>query len=150
MKCHNRIICIGNRFINEDAAGLAVYDQLLAMDLPSSVQIIEGGLAGLNLLSHLEQGGRVIFVDTVSGFSADQSIVVLEQKSILQDAEMKGYGHEAGLPYLLSVLPHVNEGKLPDEILLVGVQGKYNGQVVNEAATLSIQLATSGQRSSNA
>ena len=80
MKSHNRIICIGNRFVEEDAAGLAVYDRLLEMDLPSSIQVIEGGLAGLNLLAHLEHGGRIVFVDTVTGFAAAENIVVFDQK----------------------------------------------------------------------
>ena len=48
---------------------LQVFDRLQEMQpLPAGIELIEGGLAGLNLLPLLERGGRVVFVDAVSGF----------------------------------------------------------------------------------
>ena len=73
------IICIGNRLLSEDASGPAVFDSLQKLSLPQDVEIIEGGTAGLNLLPLLEKGGRVVFVDTVSGFADDGEIVMLDQ-----------------------------------------------------------------------
>ena len=148
---HNsRIICVGNRFVEDDAGGLAVYDKLLTLELPPGVLLIEGGLAGLNLLPHLEQGGKVVFVDAIAGFGKEGSIVVLDQDSLMQQAQLNNYGHEAGVPYLLSVLPHVNDGELPEEIILLGLQGKCKQQMIEDAALLSIQLATLGLRETNA
>ena len=140
----HRIICIGNRLVQEDAAGPAVYDKLRKWALPDNIQVIEGGLVGLDLLPLLEQGGRVVFVDAVSGFTEDGPIVVIDQHNLLQQTEEPTYGHEAGLPYLLAVLPHVCEGTLPEEITLVGLQGLCSDAVIDEAAALSLAIAAEG------
>lgn len=141
----NRIICIGNRLVEADCAGPAVYDRLQLSDRPDDLEIIEGGLAGLNLLPFLERGGRVVFVDAVSGFGSKGSIVVLDQETLLQQTSAPVYGHGAGLPYLLAVLPHVCEGQLPEEITLIGLEGMCSREVIDRAATLSVEIATIGR-----
>ncbi len=140
----NRIICIGNYFIEEDSAGGAVYEKLQNLVLPPDLKIVDGGIAGLGLLPHLEMGGRVVFVDAVSGFSKSGDIVVLRQEELLANSPCVGYGHEAGLAYLLTMLPHVCEGVLPQEISLVGLEGSCSEAVIAEAAELTLLLATKG------
>ena len=72
-----RIICVGNRHVRRDDFGPRVYDCLAAQPLPAALDIVDGGLAGLDLLRYLEDGRRVVFVDTVEGFTASGKIVVL-------------------------------------------------------------------------
>ena len=143
-----RIICIGNRLLSQDAAALAVYDHLAARRLPPGIDLIEGGLAGLNLLPLLEEGGRVVFVDTVTGFAKTGSIVILKLPQIVESLAEEHYGHSAGLPYLLSVLPHVCEGEMPTETLLVGLEGECSDKLLLEAAALSLTIAVNGFRDS--
>jgi hydrogenase maturation protease len=139
------IVCIGNRFVAEDAAGLAVFDRLLEMyPLPADIEVTEGGLAGLNLLPLLEQGGRVVFVDAVKGFNNPGELVLLEHQEILDTLDTGHFDHGAGLAYVLSVLPLVCEGELPEEIVLVGLEGGWTSQVIERAAELSIAIATHG------
>ncbi len=142
MRCF--IICIGNRFVTDDAAGLAVYDKLNGKDLGMEIELIEGGTAGLNLLSFLEQGGRVVFVDSVRNITTPGEMVILSEKEIVSTLSHKHFGHDAGLPYLLSVLPKVCEGTLPEEILLVGIESEYSSQTIENAARLSLALALKG------
>jgi hydrogenase maturation protease len=138
------IICIGNRFVEDDAAGPAVYDQLLQMrPWPEDVEIIDGGLMGLNLLPLLERGGRVVFVDAVSGFGRSGEIVLLDQRQILDHEEDSAFDHNAGLAYLLTVLPRVCDGEMPEEIILVGLEGT-SSQLVERAAALSLEVAVRG------
>lgn len=139
------IICIGNRFIPEDVAGLQVFDKLQAMQsLPDNVEIVEGGLAGLNLLPFLEQGGRVVFVDTVSGVARVGEVVLLERQEIISTLTETHFDHEAGLAYLLAVLPKVCEGKLPEEIVLIGLEGEGTPQMIQHAADWSVSIAVNG------
>ena len=139
------IICIGNRFVAEDAAGLLVYDRLQAMQpLPAGIRLVEGGLAGLNLLPLLEQGGRVVFVDAVAGFGQPGEIILLDQLEILDSAEPSRFGHDAGLPYVLAVLPGVCEGELPEEIVLVGLEGECPPPIIEQAARMSLVIAAHG------
>jgi hydrogenase maturation protease len=139
------IICIGNRFVAHDAAGPAVYDRLLHIKpLPEGVEIIDGGMSGLNLLPLLEQGGRVVFVDAVSGFGTPGQIVLLTQQEIVNTVTSSSFDHSAGLTYLLTVLPRVCEGEMPEEIVLVGLEGEYSPQVVEQAARLCLDVAMHG------
>ncbi len=139
------IICIGNRFVAEDAAGPAVYDRLLQMQpLPKNLEVIDGGLMGLNLLPFLERGGRVVFVDAVSGLGSPGEIVVLDYEKIVRVEDATQFGHNAGLAYLLTMLPQVCDGEMPQEIALIGIEGAYSPQVVDRAAALSIEVAING------
>lgn len=139
-----RIICIGNRFIAGDSVGPRIYECLQEMNVPAGVEVIEGGLAGLSLLPFLEQGGRVVFVDAVAGFALPGTVVVLDQQDVIASLDDGRYSHAAGLPYLLSVLPRVCDGRLPEEIVLVGVEGAVDASRIREAAELSLFIAMNG------
>ena len=45
-----RIICVGNRLVAADAAGPQVHDRLAGRPLPPGVELVDGGLQGLDLL----------------------------------------------------------------------------------------------------
>jgi len=138
------IICIGNRFVAADAAGPAVFDRLQEMVLPEGVEPVEGGLAGLNLLPFLEKGGRVVFVDAVQGFAGPGEVVLLGEREIAGITSQSHYDHGAGLPYVLAVLPQVADGRLPEEISLVGLEGECSMETIDRAARLSIAVAAHG------
>ena len=139
------IICIGNRFVASDSGGLQVYDNLQKRQvLPVGVKVIEGGLAGLNLLPLLEQGGRVVFVDAVEGFVDSGKIVLLNQQEILKSNLQPHFDHGAGLAYLLAMLPRVCEGELPEEISLVGLEGNCSPQMIEQAASMSLRVVSHG------
>jgi len=116
-----RIICVGNRYFPGDDTGPKVYDFLLGVPLPPDVQLIDGGLMGLDLLRFVEDAERVVFVDSVSGFGRPGEIVILDGASLLKRAAAADYGHSGGIGYLFRVLPAVCEGQIPD-IVLIGVE----------------------------
>ncbi len=139
------IICIGNRFVPADTAGPAVFDRLQEMrPLPAGIEIIDGGMAGLNLLPLLERGGRVVFVDAVRGFAGPGEVVMLERREIVSGAGCDHFDHNAGLASVLTVLPRVCDGDLPEEIVLVGLEGECTPQTIERAANLSIAVAAHG------
>lgn len=138
------IICLGNRLLREDASGPAVFDSLQKLTLPEGIEVFEGGTAGLNLLPLLEKGGRVVFVDTVSGFTNDGDIILLDQETVRQSVTNPHFGHDIGLPYVLSILPKVCDGQMPEEIILIGLEGQCNTQVIDRAAKLSVSIAVNG------
>ena len=141
------IICIGNRYVAADSAGLQVFDCIQAMPpLPAGIELVEGGLAGLNLLPLLERGGRVVFVDAVRGFAQAGDIVVLSHREILQAPGQFHFGHEAGLAYLLTVLPKVCDGELPEDIVLLGLEGRCGQETFEKAAKMGIAIAMHGLR----
>lgn len=139
------IICIGNRYQSNDCGGMDVYDCLMEMEsISSNIEVIEGGLAGLNLLPLLEQGGRVVIVDAVEGFTRQGKIVVLSYTDILKSDQGCHFDHGSGVAYLLTMLPKVCDGKLPEEIVLVGLEGNCTRQVIEQAASLSLRIVSQG------
>lgn len=110
------------------------------------IELVEGGLAGLNLLSCLEKGGRVVFVDAVRKITNPGGVVVLSLEDIVSSLSHRHFGHDTGLPYVLSILPKVCEGELPQEILLVGIEGDCTDNAIETAADLSIRLVLGGEK----
>lgn len=136
-----RIITVGNRYVPEDAAGPRVCDRLRAQALPSDVEVIDGGLAGLDLLGFVEGAERVVFVDRSVG--ASPQAVFAAPALELELGDSAGYDHGAGLGYLLRMLPKLLDGPQP-EVLLVGVEDEPSAPVVEQAATLALQVAVEG------
>ena len=137
-----RIICIGNRYDPRDAAGPMVHDLLVQRELPPDVEVIDGGLAGLNLLRHVDGAERVVFVDAVSSCDVPYRVVLLDVDDAARQAGTK-FDHSAGLAYLLRVLPQVCDGAIP-EVLLVGIQGAADQGAIAAAADLSLTVAADG------
>lgn len=135
------IICIGNRLIMADSFGPTVFDFLQRLNIPEEVEVIEGGTAGLNLLSLIEGRDRVIFVDTISGFASKGDIVLLDWRVVAGIVTDDQFGHDFGLASLLFVLPRVCDTKIPEEMILVGYEGDYSLVQIEEAARLCLQIS---------
>jgi len=135
-----RIICIGNRYAAEDAAGPAVYDHLRRLELPAGLELIDGGLAGLDLLRYLEGAEQVVFVDSVSGAQRGDlnTVLILAEEEVAALASSR-YDHSAGLAYLLRILPEVCEGPLP-QVSLVGIAGHPDQAAIHKAAAIALQI----------
>jgi len=129
--------------MDHDRAGLLVYDRLSTKKLPEHTELIEGGVSGLNLLCFLENAATVVFVDTVSGFTDPGGVVVLTQHQIETASHPLHYGHDAGVAYLLAMMPQVCEMPLPRNIFLVGLEGQCSKKTINSAATLALSIIES-------
>lgn len=137
-----RIICIGNRYVFRDAAGCAVYDRIREWQpvLPDDIDVVDGGVAGLNLLSLVEETECVVFVDSIMGATGAGGLVTMTGAEVAALAD-ETYSHAAGLPYLLRVLPGVIAGRMP-HIVVIGIEGKDVQDVglVDQAARLAWSL----------
>jgi hydrogenase maturation protease len=137
-----RIICVGNRYRPEDSAGPMVYDLLVSDRLPRDIEVIDGGLAGLNLLRFIHGADRVVFIDAVNGFRPSGGVIVLDAEDASRNADTI-FGHSAGIAYCLRVLPEVHDGKLP-EIFIVGIEGTTDPDKILKAAEMSLKIASQG------
>lgn len=141
------IICVGNRYDTRDLAGPRVYDRLAAATRAPDIELVDGGLCGLDLLRFVDGAERVVFVDSVSGFGKPGEVMILNAADIAALAD-GGFDHGSGLPYLLRVAPLVCE-KTPAEILVVGLEGELDGSALDAAARLAAALAD-GERPAHA
>jgi hydrogenase maturation protease len=142
MNTKKRIVCVGNRYRPEDSAGPMVYDLLVSNRLPGDIEVIDGGLAGLNLLRFIHGADRVVFIDAVNGFRPSGGVIVLDAEDASRHADTI-FGHSAGLAYCLRVLPEVHNSKLP-EIFVVGIEGTTDPDKILKAAEMSLKIANQG------
>jgi hydrogenase maturation protease len=139
----SRIICAGNRFDARDDAGPRIYDLLRTQTLPGGVELVDGGLSGIDLLPLVEGADRVVFVDATKDAPTHAPFAVYSGDRIAALAD-PAYGHAAGLPYLLRALPHVCEGPVP-EVLVVGVSAGASPGALAEAGRVAVDLACGAQ-----
>jgi len=135
------IICLGNRFVAGDDVGCRVFDRLTSTQTPPGIDVIDGGLCGLDLLWLMEGKRRVVFADAVTGMAEAGGIVVLDREQTAVYAA--NYGHSAGLPYLLHMLPQTCRPPWP-EIALVGVDGAADEAAVRTLAERCMEIAING------
>lgn len=132
----NRVVCIGNRFVDGDDAGCRVFDHLAAQRL-ADVELIDGGIAGLGLLRAFEGAERVAVVDQAKGFAEPGQVVALPAAE-LSDLAQGPWDHAAGLPHLLRAVSLVCDGP-PPQILVVGLHAPCTDEAVERAAALALQ-----------
>jgi hydrogenase maturation protease len=145
-----RIICIGNRYVEDDSVGPRVFDRLGEEELPGDLIVDDGGLAGLDLLSLLENTERVVFVDQVTGFADEGEIVTMTADEVLLTTGRIGsFDHQSGLPFLLACADKACD-RPPQEMLVVGVEGDgakgAKNTLVREATRVALELAAHGMR----
>ena len=142
----NAIICLGNRYGAGDDVGCRVFDRLSSDELPEEMELVDGGLCGLDLLRVMEGRRRVVFVDALAGLADAGTVVVLSREQVA--AHAGGYGRGAGLPYLLRLLPQVCAAPLP-EIALVGTEllggdDAADESVIGDLAARCMEVAIHG------
>ncbi len=138
------IICLGNRFVAGDDIGWRVHEHLTQAPITPEVDIVDGGLMGLDLLRLMEGRQRVVFADAVAdlaGLANTDGIAVLRQDEVARYAV--NYGHSAGLPYLLHMLPLTYPPPWP-EIALVGAAGDADEATVGTLAKRCLEIAIHG------
>jgi len=114
------VLGIGNRLLQDDAAGPLVMDSLAALDLPG-VRLLDGGTMGLSLLPEIEACEVLIVVDAARLQAEPGTVQVFENEAM--DAQAMGRKqtvHEVALADLLGAA--ALQGLLPASRALVAVE----------------------------
>ena len=120
-----KIIGLGNPFMGDDAVGVLVARQLHAYS-SAHVSILEGGVAGLNLLQDMEGTDSLILIDAVHSHAKAGTIVRFTLPQDLEKIGKLAWGaspsstHSFGLAEALT-LAHTLE-VLPAHVVLFGIE----------------------------
>ena len=98
-----RIICVGNPFVYPDNFGIEIFNLLKDKNL-KDIEVIEGGLGGLNLALYFDINDPILIVDQGSGF--DKNILTLDE--IKKIKKITRYDHDTALYYLINTLENKN------------------------------------------
>lgn len=115
------VLGIGNLVMSDDGVGVKVVQKLQReYHFAETVEIMDGGTLGLDLLPKLEGVERLIVVDAVETGEKPGTCVRLVGEELPIALETKVSPHQMGLKDLLSVAELI--GHAPREMVLIGVQ----------------------------
>lgn len=115
------VLGIGNLVMSDDGVGVKVVQKLQReYRFAETVEIMDGGTLGLDLLPKLEGIERLIVVDAVETGEKPGTCIRLVGEELPIALETKVSPHQMGVKDLLSVAELL--GHAPREMVLIGVQ----------------------------
>ncbi|RJQ20043.1 MAG: HyaD/HybD family hydrogenase maturation endopeptidase [Nitrospiraceae bacterium] len=117
------IFGIGNILLSDDGVGIhAVHKLKDEYTFPESVELIDGGTKGLDLLPLLEGRDKVLIIDAVNFKEAPGTIGAVAGENIPAVLRSKLSVHQIGLPDMLFAARLMKI--TPPEMCLIGIQPK--------------------------
>jgi len=114
---------IGNLLLSDDGAGIhAIHKLIHDFEFPDTVELIDGGTKGLDLLPLFENRDKVLIIDAANFKKEPGTIDTVEGDKIPAFLSTKLSVHQIGLPDLLFAAKLQNV--MPEEMCLIGIQPK--------------------------
>lgn len=115
------VLGIGNILLSDEGVGVRVVEQLERnFVLPATVNVIDGGTCGMEMLEQLENLDALIVVDCVRHGQPPATPVLLKGDAVPVFFKTKLSPHQVGLSDVLASLEFT--GKAPQYTAIVGIQ----------------------------
>ena len=115
------VIGLGNPLMGDDGLGLAVLDELRSGHaLPESVELVDGGTWGMNLLPIIEDANELILIDAIDDGQPPGTLVRLERDRLPRYLATKISPHQIDLRDVLGLAEL--RGTLPSNTVALGLQ----------------------------
>lgn len=115
------VIGLGNPLMGDDGLGLAALARLIHdWDLPPTVQVLDGGTWGMNLLPMIEEAESLLFLDAIDARADPGTHIVLERDEIPRYFANKLSPHQIDLREVLALAEW--RGTLPARTAAMGLQ----------------------------
>jgi len=117
------ILALGNPILGDEGVGLKALSRLSSeYRFPSSVELLDGGTAGLSLAPAVSAAAKVIVVDAVRSGQPAGSVVELNGRKLRRHFFESISPHQVGFRDVVSASRLMEEGNEPEEIVLIGVE----------------------------
>jgi hydrogenase maturation protease len=115
------VIGLGNPLMGDDGTGLAALERLRdRWRLAPTVELVDGGTWGMNLLPLIEDARRVLFLDAIHTGRAPGTDVFLEGDAIPRALALKLSPHQVDLKDVLAVA--MLRGTTPEATVALGLE----------------------------
>ncbi len=115
------VLGAGNILLSDEGIGVRVIEALEARyDVPDTVEILDGGTCGMDLLDVIAGRDHLIIVDAVNTGSPPGTLVRLRDADIPAAFRTKSSPHQLGLQDVLAMLQLLETA--PRHVTVVGVQ----------------------------
>jgi hydrogenase maturation protease len=129
------ILGIGNVLMKDDGIGVHVVRRIKDTDLPPDVEVMDGGVLGLNLMYYIEGRKKVIVIDAVSVGNPPGTIYRFTEKALLEKKELLRSAHGVDFYDVIKTAEFL--GTKPEEVVFLGIEP----EVVDEGMELSPSVA---------
>ena len=134
------ILGVGNLLLMDEGIGVHAVEQLLeSKALLDEVEIVDGGTAGLNLLSYLEGVDKLVIIDAVETGGPPGTIVRIAGDKVPAYMALKISPHEITLPDFLAAAKL--RDLYPNEVIVWGMQPKSFEVGVDLSPEVESQMA---------
>jgi hydrogenase maturation protease len=117
------LVGVGNVLMGDDGIGVRVVHEIeKRYHLPESVEVLDGGTSGLELLSYFSERDQVIIVDAVESGLPPGTVVKMEGEDVPARFATRISPHQLGISDVLAAARI--SGKLPREMVLIGMEPK--------------------------
>ena len=117
----NTVLGVGNTILSDEGFGVRVVEYLEKnFTFPDSVQLIDGGTLGVELLHFVAGTKRLLIIDSIDGGAELGKIFHLRNDEIKSHFAQKISAHEVGIQDVLTML-EVTGKKIP-HVELIGAQ----------------------------
>ncbi|MDD2922563.1 MAG: HyaD/HybD family hydrogenase maturation endopeptidase [Anaerolineales bacterium] len=118
------VLGVGNTLMSDEGVGVHVIERLLAgFVIPEEVQVLDGGVLGMDLLYYLEGIENLLLIDTVETRKEPGTIIRLENDEVPAFLSMKISPHQVGVPDMLAASRLMD--LYPKRIVLWGIQPEW-------------------------
>ncbi|MEY3219585.1 MAG: hypothetical protein RIT27_942 [Pseudomonadota bacterium] len=115
------VLGIGNLILQDEGVGIQAIQQLeTQFEIPSDVEILDGGTSGMELLTPISEAEQIIIVDAVKTGKPAGTIVRLENEQIPTFFRTKVSPHQVGLADVLAAATLTSS--MPRRLVLFGVE----------------------------
>lgn len=115
------VLGIGNILLQDEGLGVRTLERLTQdYCVPSSIQLVDGGVMGLDLLPYLEDLSTLLVIDAVQTGQPPGTLIRLEGDAIPATLALKMSMHQAGLQELLATSQL--QGTAPAKVVLWGME----------------------------
>jgi hydrogenase maturation protease len=116
------ILGVGNLLLSDEGVGVHVAHELMKMDLPPEVSVVEGGTDGFRLLNVITGADRVIVIDAVRSGAAPGSVYRFDVNDVRSvPAGFMTSVHQVGILEVIELSDLI--GKTP-RVTVIGVEPK--------------------------
>jgi len=119
-RCPVLVLGIGNILLRDEGFGPHVIKELQKIELPSFVELLDGGTAGADLIDFICDRRKVIVIDAVQANVEPGSILRMTAADLTKNLHQGISLHEFGLIETLLMAKQLNCA--PEEVVIFGVK----------------------------
>jgi hydrogenase maturation protease len=134
------ILGIGNILLGDEGAGCRAVEELERRYVfPSSVRLLDGGTAGLELLPAIAEADHLIIIDALAGGRPPGTVVQVEGENVPATFLERISPHQIGISDVLASASIT--GELPESLVLYGIEPKSlnTGLELSEPVRLGLE-----------